>query len=300
MIKEPENKKIENLYQKLKAAYTIDNLNQISLVLLGFYKNRQFGILRKVADIVSDCIKIEIADDGKGFSAFMMLYHPDRLTYHINEISKLATEKNYEGLLNYTHIFLLERIEEIATSLESYEDIDYSPVYEWDINIQGFSIIYDTDSNKKNKTSTKSRGFSFYDALKIRVFEDTTFEFPTWYLEDMEEFELSSSDINDLDGIQFCTHAKSIDLSDNKIIDLSLLAGLRDLEELNLSYNKIGIIDELSNLTNLKSLYLADNPIDDISPLFALENLEYIDLRENKTDPEQIKILVKMGIEVDY
>jgi len=59
-------------------------------------------------------------------------------------------------------------------------------------------------------------------------------------------------------------------------------------------------IDEISNLTNLKSLYLADNPIDDISPLFALEKLEYIDLRENKIDPEQIKILVKMGIEVDY
>ena len=300
MKKDPENQKIENLYQKLKAAYTIDNLNQISLVLLGFYKNKQFGTLRKVAEIVSDCIKIEITDDGKGFSAFMMLYHPDRLTYHINEISRLATEKNYEGLLNYTHIFLLERIEEIATSLESYEDIDYSPVYEWDINIQGFSIIYDTDSKKKTKKSTKSKGFSFYEALKIRVFEDTTFEFPAWYLEDMDEFELSSSDINDLDGIQFCTHAKSIDLSDNKIIDLSLLAGLHDLEELNLSYNKIGIIDEISNLTNLKSLYLADNPIDDISPLFTLGKLEYIDLRENKIDPDQIKTLVEMGIEVDY
>lgn len=300
MIKEPENKKIENLYQKLKAAYTIDNLNQISLVLLGFYKNGQFGTLRKVAEILNDCVQIEIADDGKGFSAFMMLYHPDRLTYHINEINRLATENNYDGLLNYTHIFLLERIEEIAASLESYEDIDYSPVYEWDINKQGFSIIYDNDSKKKPKKSTKSKGFSFYDALKIRVFEDTSFEFPTWYLEDMEEFELSSSDINDLDGIQFCTHAKSIDLSDNKIFDLSLLAGLRDLEELNLSYNKIGIIDELSNLTNLKSLYLADNPIDDISPLFSLEKLEYIDLRENKIAPDQIKTLVEMGIEVDY
>jgi Leucine-rich repeat (LRR) protein len=114
----------------------------------------------------------------------------------------------------------------------------------------------------------------------------------------MEEFELSSADINDLDGIQFCVHAKNIDLSDNNIIDLSLLAGLRDIEELNLSYNKIGIIDELSNLTNLKNLYLADNPIDDISPLFVLEKLEYIDLSDNKIDPDQIKTLVEMGIEV--
>ncbi|MEE4284771.1 MAG: leucine-rich repeat domain-containing protein [Mariniphaga sp.] len=294
----PEKNKIENLYQKLKAAYTIDNLNQISFVLLGFYKNRQFGTLRKVAEIVSDCVKIEITDDGKGFSAFMMLYHPDRLAFHINEINKFATEKNYEGLLNYSHILLLERIEEIATSLESYEDIDYSPVYEWDINIQGFSIFYDTDSKKKTKTSTKSTGCSFYDALKTRFFEDITYEYPTWYLEDMEEFELSSADINDLDGIQFCVHAKNIDLSDNNIIDLSLLAGLREIEELNLSYNKIGIIDELSNLTNLKNLYLADNPIDDISPLFVLEKLEYIDLSDNKIDPDQIKTLVEMGIEV--
>ena len=28
-------------------------------------------------------------------------------------------------------------------------------------------------------------------------------EFPTWYLENQEEFELSGSDINDLEGIQY-------------------------------------------------------------------------------------------------
>jgi hypothetical protein len=51
------------------------------------------------------------------------------------------------------------------------------------------------------------------------------------YLEDFEEFELSSSDIDDLDGVQFCIHAKSINVSNNRIFDLSYLSDLTQLEE---------------------------------------------------------------------
>jgi len=289
--------KIKELQQKLQEAYTPANLNHIALTLINLYKNQQYSILRKIADKIGDSVNIEIADNGKGFSKFLMLYHPDRAALHINEINRLAATDNLEGLIKLSHILLLNDIEEFADSLDSYEDIDYSPVYEWDLNTDGFSIIRDDKEPEKFKTSPNA--INFYDAIKYRVFGDTDTEFPSYYLEDLDEFELSSSDINDLEGAAYCIHAITMDLSDNMISDLSPLFGLSLLEELNLSDNQIGDIEVLSNLKNLKSLNLANNAIEDISPLFDLTNLEYVDLSGNNMSEEQIIELTETGVTVD-
>jgi len=289
--------KIKELQQKLQEAYTPANLNHIALTLINLYKNQQYSILRKIADKIGDSVNIEIADNGKGFSKFLMLYHPDRAALHINEINRLAATDNLEGLIKLSHILLLNDIEEFADSLDSYEDIDYSPVYEWDLNTDGFSIIRDDKEPEKFKTSPNA--INFYDAIKYRVFGDTDTEFPSYYLEDLDEFELSSSDINDLEGAAYCIHAITMDLSDNMISDLSPLFGLSLLEELNLSDNQIGDIEVLSNLKNLKSLNLANNAIEDISPLFDLTNLEYVDLSGNNISEEQIIELTETGVTVD-
>ncbi len=293
---------IKELNKELLDAYTVNNLNRISLILINLFRTRQFSVLQKILKIISEHTNIEISNDGKGFSRLMLLYHPDRAVFHINEINKLTAGNNFDGLLKYTHILRLESIEEIASSAENYEDIDYSPVYEWDFEIEGFSIIYDSQPSKviNTKTSTKLIGYTFYDAIKLREYGDTEIEFPAFYLEDIEEFELSSSGINDLDGVQFCVQAKIIDVSDNRIADLSPLSVLKNLEELNLSDNKIADIDILSNLLNLRCILLSDNYIDDISPLFGLEKLEYADLSGNKINIGQINRLVDLGVCVDF
>ncbi len=288
---------IKLLEQKLLDAYTPGNLNHIALTLINLYKNQQYSILRKIADKIGDSVSIEIAENGKGFSKFLMLYHPDRAVLHINEINRLAANDNLEGLMKLSHILLLNDIEEFADSLDSYEDIDYSPVYEWDLNADGFSIIRDDKEPERFKTSPNA--CNFYDAIKYRVFGDTDTEFPSYYLEDLDEFELSSSDINDLEGAAYCIHAVTMDLSDNMISDLSPLFGLSLLEELNLSDNQIADLDSLSNLKNLKSLNLANNAIEDISPLFDLTNLEYVDLSGNNISEEQIIELTESGVTVD-
>jgi len=296
--------KINELHKKLIEAYSTENLNKISLILINLYRNRQYPALQKIAEIISDIVTVRIKDDGKGFSKFMMLYHPDRAGYHIREINRLRVQNDLDGLLEYSHIFRLERIEEIAVTLYSLEDIDYAPVYDWDFETEGFSIVDDHDTSDfvraKTKMSTKPVGYNFYDALKMREYGHTDIEFPSYYLENTDEFELSSSDINDLDGVQFCIHAKSIDLSNNRIADLSPLSGLTDLEDLNLSDNEISYLDWLITLKGLKNLNLSNNLIDDITPLFGLENLEYVDLTGNRVNPEQINILTQSGTVVEF
>jgi hypothetical protein len=288
---------IKNLYQKLEKAYTVKNLNSISLTLINLYKNKQFTILQKIAEIIEDFFEIEISSNGKGFSKLIMLYHPDRLNYCLNEIRSVYEKNDFDELLKYAHILKLERIEEISNSLNSYEDIDYSPVYNWDYSTDRYSIINETE--KSGKVHTKIVDYDFYDAVKIRQYGNTDVEFPSYYLEDIEDFELSFSGITDLDGVQYCLHVKTMDLSGNKIVDLELLENLGCLEELNLSDNYIENIDSIGYLANLRKLYLSNNNITDISSILELEKLEYVDLTGNKVTPEQVEELINSGVNVD-
>lgn len=296
--------KIKELQSKLLEAYTVENLNGLSLILINLYKNQQYSILQKIAEIISDAVEIEIMDDGKGFSKLMMLYHPDRVSFHTNEINRLAKQDNYDGLLEYSHILLLSRIDEIANALNGYEDIDYSPVYEWDFKTEGFSIIDEDEEQNFDITPTQNeesttKYYNFYNAIKVRMFKNSEMEYPSYYLEDIDEFELASSDINDLEGIEFCKHVKTLDLSENHIYDITPLFGLSLLEELNLSDNEISDIDVLNNLGNLRVIHLANNNIDDISPIRDLPFLEYVNLRGTNVSEKQIDDLKELGVTVE-
>jgi hypothetical protein len=291
------------LHTKLKEAYSNQNLNKITVTLINLYKEQQFGTLRQIAEMISETIDIVIDPEAKYFSKLMMLYHPDRGDFHRNEIEKLAAKNDHDSLLGYAHILLLGRIEEIATTMANYEDIDYSPVYTWDFNTDGFTIINDQDtalSEKKHNPGKINSRLTFYDAIKIRMYGKTTVGFPPHYLEDLEEFELAQSSINDLDGVQYCIHAITMDLSGNAISDISLLWGLTLLEELNLADNKLEDIDYLANLRNLRTLYLSNNAVKDVTSLFNLNKLEYIDLSGSKVPNTQVKELEELGVTVIF
>jgi Leucine-rich repeat (LRR) protein len=291
--------KITKLCLELLEAYSNQNLNRITVTLIHLYKEKNFGTLAKIAEMISETVALDIDPDARYFPKLMMLYHPDRGNFHRQEISRLAAENDRNGLDSYTHIFSLGSIEEIASTLSSNEDIDYSPVYEWDINTDDFIIISQDEKPTKEKSFTKerrNRGISFYNAVKIRMYGNTRTEFPHHYLEDIDEIELSQSGIDNLDGVQYCIHAVSLDLSGNRIEDISWLWGLSMLEEVNLSDNRISDIDTLSNLKKIRTLYLSNNLINDISPLFTLEKLEYVELTGNRVPAAQVKEMTDLGV----
>ncbi len=292
---------VTDLHQKIKEAYATPNLNRITVTLIALYKEQQLGTLKQIAEMISESVNIAIDQEGRFFSKLMMLYHPDRGDFHRNEIDRLAANDDHDGLLGYSHILMLSRIEEIAATLSSFEDIDYAPVYEWDVNLEGFTVV---NSRESEPTATKHRkvshkkGYSFYEAVKIRMYGKTTVNFPPHYLEDTDEFELSQSGIDDLDGVQYCIHAITMDLSGNAISDISLLWGLNSLEELDLSDNHIEELETLVNLRHLKNLNLSNNPVKDISSLFGMHKLEYVDLTHTKVPASQIRELEEAGVTV--
>ncbi|MDD3877182.1 MAG: leucine-rich repeat domain-containing protein [Bacteroidales bacterium] len=290
----------KDLHKKLLDAYSIDNLNRISLTLINLYKNHSFSTLGLIAELINDFTPVRIEPNGKGFYKLMMLYHPDRASFHRNEINRRAATGNMELLQEYAHILSLENLEDFAKDFESQVDIDFTPVYEWDFDTDGFTIENTLNSKRKQQCHTKPALFSFYDAVKLRQYGTLERSFPYYYLEDFDEYELSSSGINNLEGVQYCLHVKTLDLSDNSISDLSLLEELTYIEELNLSDNQLRDIDSIRHLTKLKRLFLSGNKISDLSPLFELPLLEYVDISGNDADNEQIRVLVDNDVKVDF
>jgi Leucine-rich repeat (LRR) protein len=292
---------IKELHSELIEAYSVNNLNTISLTLINLFKTQQYKALQRISDMISDYVDISIGNDGKGFTRLMMLYHPDRAVYHVSEINRLAAENNFDGLLKYGHILKLGRISEIESAPAAYEDFDYSPVYDWDMSDleeEGFRIFDVNEPENDDMDSPTEPGCTFMEAVRIRHYDQNGDLL--YFIQEMEEVEMSSYGINDLEGVQFCKHARSIDLSNNRISDLLPLAVLKELEDLDLSDNEIGFIDDLGNLKGLRSVMLSNNYIQDISPLFELDELEYADLAGNDIDTDQLQTLIELGVTVNF
>ena len=75
---------------------------------------------------------------------------------------------------------------------------------------------------------------------------------------------------------------RRLDLSGNKLADVSLLADLRGLESLDLSGNALTDIAPLSTLTTLRRLDLRGNRVADLAPLASLPRLKVLLLDGNR------------------
>lgn len=290
---------INELYHKLKEAYCDQNLNKITSKLIELYQNRNFDKIREIANHISEYIKIDEDKDAKCFSKLIMLYHPDKAEVIRKELDIFFTNNNLKGLKQFEHILFLGHLEHISVVHTIDAGIDYKPEYRWDdFEESSFSVIDPNAEESENYIYHEDAERSFYNAVKLRIYGDLEVNFPNYYLEDFEDIELSSSNIEILDGVEYCKHAVIMDLSDNSISDITCLWNLQRIEELYLSDNQIENIDAIGNLKNLKIVDLSSNQIDDISILFHLEHLEFVNMIGNNVPQTQINNLKNKGVVV--
>ena len=123
---------------------------------------------------------------------------------------------------------------------------------------------------------------------------------------DIEELEAPGKDIESIEGIQYLSNLKVLDLGSyydsdkeifktNQIGDISPLSNLTNLELLRFQKNEVSDISPLENLTNLTGLRLEGNEVSDISPLENLTNLEWLGFSSNKvSDINPLENLIKI------
>lgn len=291
---------IGQLYTKLCASYSPENLNEISGKLIQLYKTKNYTAIRALVNKISKYISIEEENDAKCFSKLIMLYHPDKGNSIHNHLQQLFERNDYEKLQNYSHIFLLADFD-VTAACNTIQTMEFDAEYIWDTDTEDgyyYTDEYGEESLEEPENTEFER--SFFNLLKIREYGRTNIELPTYYLEDFEDFEMAESGLESLDGIEYCLHTKILDVSNNLLTDISNLWELNLLEELYLANNQIGYIDSLSNLSNLRIIDLSGNQIDDISPLFELELLEYVNLIGNPVPLNQIRVLEKRDIVICF
>ncbi len=109
---------------------------------------------------------------------------------------------------------------------------------------------------------------------------------------DLEYLDLSDNKIFDLTPIKNLKNLKILNLNTNQISDIQVLKNIKSLEELDLFNNEISDISSLRNLSNLTTLNLSYNEIYNIDPISSLSSLINLDLNHNKVyDIEGLHIL---------
>lgn len=113
--------------------------------------------------------------------------------------------------------------------------------------------------------------------------------------EAITDLECVASEVSNLNGIEYLSNLKSLDLDSNDITNISALSKLEKLTYLNLPSNNITDISALSKLENLTFLDLNRNNITNISALSGLINLQSLFLSSNDiTDISSVSGLINL------
>lgn len=269
---------------------------------------------RIVASSPSLAKELEGKDPGK---TLLKLYHPDRLAYyqrlcdtprdsqakdepeelkHIKIARDWAREKEKRGTDRFSQ--KAASSSSPAPSRQAYEDF-------YDSSDSPFGRSYDSDDFDRWSDSVYERWdqsgadldaeeelreslYEEYDqthtvlsAIREAEYGSLNIEIQPHHLSGLDgDLDLSSREIDDLYGIQWCKSIVSLNLSDNQIQDPGLLADLINLEELLLAGNQIDSIRPLLKMENLRLLDLSENPVEDLELLLGLEELQVLILEQ--------------------
>jgi Leucine Rich repeats (2 copies)/Leucine Rich repeat len=298
--------KNKDLYEKLRKEYTENNLKTLSSQIIEAYRSRNRHVLENFANrimINTGDFKNSI---NKLFMKVIIFYHPDKHNYIINELDRHYREKNYKELEKYARYIALPGYS-IESKIPDPIDFEYKEEYSYDKSDFGYreydNIHTDSDNfdeiyDDYNTTDHNSGEYGFIEALKTMMYGNQDINIlpkDLFYLEG--ELGLSSLNIEELTGIEYCTNIVSLDLSNNQISNIYPLISLSYLTELDLSNNHVYDITVLAELKSLKTLDISFNDIDDIEPLLLLPYLEYVNLIGNEIlIKETLEKLLKRGI----
>jgi len=291
---------IGELYANLRAAYTPENLGLISGRIIDMFRDHKYDALRAIQKVVNEYTPCEEEKINKVFSKLIMLYHPDRLGQSLSTLEAAYKAGDFEQLYTLSHILTVQNLEPEHVAVSSIlTEEDLAEEFGWDAHADGYSYFMAEEEQQEDLNDEGDfAGPSFLSALKRRVYGNLNVDFPMYLLEDLEEIEMADHELEYLDGIEACRHARAVDLSNNNLTDISDLAYCRQVERLYLSNNHVGLIDALSNLRVLQVLDLSFNDVDDLSPLFELSHLSYLNVMGNRIPSWQLEKLQLKGVTV--
>lgn len=267
-----------DIYFKLKKAYSTENLTLISTSLITAYRNKDVHFLREIVSRIETMNPRHKQKLHLLFARLITRYHPDRLNHYQQKIETFFQRGALHELSAMDHIFPV--LAAVSGQLKP----------DWKMK---HSRCAAPESDWGNQWSPEEDTFveirDFFSAWKHQEYGTLDVPLEYHHLDDIDgEMDLSSYEIEDLTGVEYCLNISSLDLSHNSISDVSLIGSLTDLEELYLAHNDITDVSPLKNNRHLRVLDISENQVDDISPLYGLDELEFVNLHGNTIPRTQI------------
>jgi len=289
---------IKELYDELVRAYSLENLNTLSSGIISLYRAKDMGTLRKIHAAVYNGSYGEDLQESRIFTKIITHYHPDRQEQIQKTLSDLLQHDDLEGMKRMDHILDVQKIDVNGQYAESGGDVDFDYGDLWDFATDGYGYIDDEerDAGPYDAYEEMIMDHGFYSAVNRKVYGHLSVEFPVHLLADMEIIDMAEYEIENLDGVEYCTYARIMDLAGNNLTEVTALAQLMRLEEIFLQNNHISYLDGLNELPYLRILDLSFNDVDDLSPLFEVDSLEFLNIIGNRVPAWQLEKLSLMGV----
>jgi hypothetical protein len=289
---------ILELYKLLKESYQAENLNALSSNIISLYRNKDISTLRRMHALIYCGNQGAEYQISRIFSKIIMNYHPDRIIQINKNLDGFLKSDDFEGMKSMDHILDVQKLDisHMASGSSIDADFDYEDLF--DYSAGGYTYIDDEEREHDEYDMTNEMIFNhgFINAVKRKVYGHINVDFPAHLLADMEIIEMAEYEIENLDGVEYCTYARIIDLSGNNLTEITQLGQMMRLEEIFIQNNHISYLDGLHELPYLRVLDLSHNDVGDLSPLFELDTLEFINVIGNRIPEWQLEKLSLAGV----
>ena len=146
------------------------------------------------------------------------------------------------------------------------------------------SASYD-DQNQEVNIPDENLRLALLSALKIT---DTSHKLTIDELNKVKR--VYASNVDNLEGLRYCTRLKTIRISDSTFTDLNEIKDLKYIENLEFVNCELNDISAIENMDNVINLYLHSTKVSDISVIPSMDSLKILDIGEsNITDLEPLR-----------
>lgn len=271
----------EALYATVKQMLSIRRLNEISHTLINAYRGGNISLLTAIhRSIREPDAGSSSIPPNKIFLRLIKFFHPDRYAALVSEVEQSYARGDVKKLGFYRDLLSADR--PATRELNERYSFDFKETFGYDEEeprYAGFGMNLDDSSGT---VSEHDFDLDFLDALKAELFGNLDFDLSVHDLDQIEgDLVLRGYGIQNLEGLDYCVNITKLDLSENRIDNLSSLSGLGYLMELYASNNDIWNLEPLAGLENLEILDLSGNDIEDADVLAGLPNLKVLNLKGN-------------------
>ena len=160
----------------------------------------------------------------------------------------------------------------VPAEAQSYSDLNFLTYLE---------SLYITDAVKGQLTNIKS--LSYLTELSVENGSLDEQEMAViGQLYGLKRLTLSNCGISSIASLSHMNQLRYLDLSNNTIRNLNVIAGMQELEELYLNKNVITDLSSLSSLTKLRNLDVSYNSLKSVDPIRTVTGLTYLNFAHNE------------------